>query len=289
MTTIKDVLNQISERFESNDLCYAHGTTNAWDEAVFLVFSCLHLPLNSNTSVLSKPVAKKQLDHINQLATIRITEHKPMAYLLNNAIFAGLEFYVNEHVLIPRSPFAEIILAGFQPWLGTLSPKRILEIGTGSGCIAIATALLFPDAQVDAVDISPSALAVAKRNIAQYHLSNRIQLIESDMFNNISHKYDLILSNPPYVDQQDMDERPAEFHHEPNLALESGHDGLDHTRTILQHASHHLTDSGMLLVEVGNSAPALEAAYPQTPFTWIELTHGGHGIFCLNKTEIPTH
>lgn len=282
---IEAALAEISKKFEVNDLHYGHGTTNAWDEAVFLILTIMDLPLDSDPSIMSMGVPESALKCIRDVAHRRVKERIPMAYLLNKALFAGLEFYVDERVLIPRSPFAELILSGFEPWIGKLDPKRILEIGTGSGCMAIAMAAVFPDAQVDAVDISQDAIEVAQKNITDYHAQERVHLIESDLFANVDGKYDLIISNPPYVDKADMDDRPEEFHHEPDMALESGDDGLNHTRIILENAKKHLNKDGLLFVEVGNSAPALEAAFPTTPFTWIELEEGGHGIFCLTELE----
>ncbi len=280
------VVQEISSLFESHqeDLFYGHGTDNPWDEAVFLVLTLMNLPPDSDQSVAELPLPLAIESQIQHIAQQRISLKKPLPYLLNCAYFAGLKFYVDERVLIPRSSFGELILNQFSPWLGENTPKKILEIGTGSACMAIATALVFEDAHIVATDISPDALAVAQKNIEFYGLENRITLIQSDLFDQIPHnlKFDVIMSNPPYVDQEDMESLPSEYLHEPKLALESGRDGLFHTRKILEKAADYLTPEGVLFVEVGNSHEALENAYPTTPFTWISFEHGECEIFTLD-------
>ena len=286
--TVSDVVDLVSEELSQVEgLYYGHGTENSDDEAYFLVFHVCALPFDSDERVWSKAVSEAQYHHIQQLVHRRITEKMPMPYLLNTAWFAGLKFYVDQRVLVPRSPFAEIIQAQFEPWMDSSKIHRVLDLCTGSGCMAIAVAYALPHAQIDAVDISTDALAVAKRNIHDHHLDHRIRLLESDVFSALSgQRYDLIISNPPYVDAEDMETLPEEYHHEPVIGLSSGGDGLDVTKKILQHAKDHLTSEGALMVEVGNSFPALEAQYPHLPFTWIDIHEGEDGIFVLYHKDL---
>jgi ribosomal protein L3 glutamine methyltransferase len=285
--TPRQLIEWASRQFENNDLYFGHGTDNAYDEAAFLVLHSLGLPFDEYDESLDKPVQADQKKQILELINERIGTRKPTAYLLGEAWFAGLPFYVNEHVLVPRSPFAELITEQFSPWCDADKVKSILDIGTGSGCIAIASAFAFPEATVDAIDISNEALLVAKKNVERYELQDRVALIRSDLFHELKDKkYDLIIANPPYVDDEDMAVLPAEYKHEPALGLYAGKDGLDIVRRILNEAADHLMENGVLVVEVGNSQHALSEHYPEVPFMWLEFEHGGEGVFLLTRDEL---
>jgi ribosomal protein L3 glutamine methyltransferase len=288
--TVGEALQYCSEALAGSDVFFGHGTDNAWDESVQLVLSVADLPLDSDDGVLPHPLDAAAFARLESLLRARIDQHTPLPYLLGKAWFAGLEFICDERAIIPRSPIAELILNEFQPWYTGPAPRRVLDLCCGGGCIGLAVAHYYPDSQVDLVDIDPAALALARENMLAMGLAGRVNIIESDVFEALGDvRYDLILSNPPYVDAQDLAALPAEFRHEPELALGSGPDGLQLTRRILREASRFLADSGLLVVEVGNSWTALEEAYPQVPFTWLEFEHGGHGVFALTAKELQEY
>ncbi len=287
LKTIRDMIRWAVSSFNEGGLYYGHGSETAWDEAVTLVLRALHLPHDVNQFVLDARLTSGERDTIQKLITRRISERIPLSYLIHEAWFASLPFFVDERVLIPRSPIAELIENEFQPWVDPDRMNNILDLCTGSGCIAIACAKAFPYADVDASDISNDALAVAKINVLRHGVEQQVQLIQSDLFNNLPpKKYNLIISNPPYVDAEDMATLPVEYQHEPRLGLAAGADGLDYARRILQDALPFLQAEGTLIVEVGNSEFALTDLYPDIPFTWLEFERGGGGVFMLTAEQL---
>ncbi|KZX76078.1 ribosomal protein L3 N(5)-glutamine methyltransferase [Oleiphilus sp. HI0009] len=287
--TIADFIRYSFTRLNSSDVYFGHGTDNAWDEAVALVLQTLSLPWDFDRELWACRVTDEEILRLTKNLNARIDQRIPLAYLTNKAYFCGLEFYVDDRVLVPRSPLAQLIENGFSPWLLD-EPQRIMDLCTGSGCIGIASALLFEEAQVDLLDISEDALEVCNKNISKFALQDRVTAMKSDCFSALSerdhHTYDLIVSNPPYVDAEDIGSMPDEYRKEPMLGLASGNDGLDFTREMLRQAASYLSPSGVLIAEVGNSWVALEEAYPELEFTWIEFEHGGHGVFMLTADQL---
>ncbi len=285
--SVREFVLAAASRFEAAGLYYGHGTDNPHDEAVYLVFRALDLPFDVAEARLDETLGADQCLHLQSLIQARIETRRPVAYLLNEAWFAGLPFYVDERVLIPRSPIAELIATGFAPWL-TRSPGRILDLCTGSGCIGIATAHRFPEARVDAADLSSEALAVARINVDKHGLAGRVALHESDLFDALGDaRYDLIICNPPYVPETSMRTLPEEYRHEPSLGLRAGDDGLALVDRILAEAREYLTDDGLLIVEVGESQSLVEATYPQLPLTWLEFANGGEGVLLIGAGDLP--
>ena len=287
LTTPRQLIEWTEQQFIRADLFYGHGADNVLDEAAFLVLGALDIPFDAGPEQLGMTMTAREHERIKELVDARITTRRPVAYLLNKAWFAGLSFYVDERVLIPRSPMAELVLEGFTPWVIPAEVNRVLDLGAGSGCIAIACAAAFPKATVDAADISSDALEVARINCERYDLTRRINLVQSDLFGALGdRKYDIIVSNPPYVPDEEMSTLPAEYRHEPSRALVAGAAGLDVIERILLDARRHITAHGILVVEAGNGRAALEAKYPLTPFIWPDLEHGGEGIFVIAGTDL---
>jgi ribosomal protein L3 glutamine methyltransferase len=290
LITIRDFIRYAVSRFQEAGLYYGHGTDNAWDEASFLIWHSLHLPYQLHSEVLDARLLPQERETIYNLIQKRVKERLPLAYLTHEAWFAGLPFYVDERVLVPRSPIAELIENQFQPWIEAETVKNVLDLCTGSGCIAIACAKAFPEAEVDAIDISPEAIAVAKINALRHHVEDQVFIHEGNLFSPLKNKkYDLIVSNPPYVSHKEMAELPPEYKHEPELGLVAGPKGLDLALTILENASQHLRPKGILIVEVGNSEEALAEHFPQVPFTWLEFQRGGGGVFMLTAEQLKKH
>ncbi|QIR15005.1 50S ribosomal protein L3 N(5)-glutamine methyltransferase [Shewanella aestuarii] len=288
LRTIGDMLRWAVSRFNDAGIYYGHGTDNAWDEAIALVFHALHLPDEIGQQVILSNLTSSEKHKIVELIIRRVRERLPVPYLTNKARFAGLEFFVDKRVLVPRSPIAELINNNFSPWLYNKHINRVMDLCTGSACIAIACAYAFENAEVDALDISEDALEVAQINIENHGLLDRVFPIQSDVFSSIPKgpQYDLIVSNPPYVDAQDIGDMPDEYHHEPAIGLASGRDGLDLTKRILANAADYLTKDGLLVVEVGNSMVHLMEQFPDVPFTWVDFEFGGDGVFVLTRDQL---
>jgi ribosomal protein L3 glutamine methyltransferase len=286
--TVADYVRYAASEFNRADLFFGHGHDNAWDEAITLMMFLLELPDVLTDHVMQCRLTNDEKIQALDIISRRITEQIPAAYLTHQAYFAELPFYVDERVLVPRSPIGEWIQKRFSPIICDERPiGRILDLCTGSGCIAIACASYFPEAEVDAVDLSIDALNVAQINIENHGLTEQVIPIQSDVFSGIvGQKYDLIVSNPPYVDQEDIDSLPAEFTHEPEMGLGCGSDGLDIVRQILAEGAEHLNDHGILICEVGNSQIHVESLYPEVEFQWLTFERGGHGVFMLTQKQL---
>jgi ribosomal protein L3 glutamine methyltransferase len=288
LQTLRDFIRWAITSFNRHNLYYGHGTDNAWDEALHLVLGSLHLPWDTDQRLLDARLTQLEREKLLELIRRRCEEHTPLPYLLGESWFAGLPFKVDPRVLIPRSPISELIENNFSPWISEAAPpRRILDLCTGSGCIGIACAYAFPTAQVTLTDISEDALEVAEENIAHHHLQDRVFATASDLFSALQgERYDLIVSNPPYVDATDLSLMPDEYRQEPELALAAGEDGLDLVRVILVEARQHLSDQGVLVVEVGNSEEHLQALFPQVPFLWIDFESQARGVFVLTAEQL---
>lgn len=287
LLTIQDYIRWGASRFNADGLFFGHGTDNALDEATQLVLHALHLPPDLPAMYRDCRLTDGERAAILDLFERRIVERKPAAYLTHKVWFAGLEFFVDENVLVPRSPMAELVESGFDPWLDPESIGRVLDLCTGSGCIGIAAAVYLPDAEVDLADISPAALAVASRNVASHGLEERVQVMESDLFAALEGRtYDVIVSNPPYVPVAEMDALPPEYQREPSVGLAGGEHGLDLVLRILRDAPRFLTEDGVLVVEVGNTAAELERRFPELPFLWVEFERGGEGVFLMKRDQL---
>lgn len=287
LISLQDYIRWGASRFNAAGLFFGHGTDNALDEAAHLVLAALHLPPDLPASYRDCRLTDDERVAIVNLFERRILERKPAAYLTYKAWFAGLEFYVDERVLVPRSPLAELVESGFEPWVEPTSVARVLDLCTGSGCIGIAAAFYLLDAEVDLADISPAALAVASRNVAAHGLAERVQILESDLFDGLEGRhYDVIVANPPYVPREELAALPPEYQREPSLGLAGGESGLDLVLRILRQSPSYLNEGGILVVEVGNSAETLERLFPEIPFLWIEFERGGEGVFLFNQTQL---
>ncbi|HHH46083.1 MAG TPA: 50S ribosomal protein L3 N(5)-glutamine methyltransferase [Thiotrichales bacterium] len=290
LQTVRDCIRWGVSRFSEHGLVFGHGTDNALDEAVFLVTRALHLPHDLPAAYLDARLTREERMEVIALLQRRFQERIPAAYLVREAWFAGLSFHVDERVLVPRSPIAELIREGYAPWIDPDRVHRVLDLCTGSGCIAIATAVWLPQARVDATDLSAEALEVARINVERHGVGDRVRLIQADLYpDDPGERYDVIVSNPPYVDEQTLAGLPPEYRHEPVMGLAGGEDGLQLVHRILAGAPDRLTDNGILVVEVGASAEALLAAYPQVPFLWPEFEQGGEGVFLLTAEEVRRH
>ena len=288
LETVRDWLRFAVSRFNQAKLFFGHGSSDPYDEAAYLILHTLHLPIDRLEPFLDARLTDSERAEVLNVIQRRVEQRVPAAYLTHEAFLGDFSFYVDERVIVPRSFIAELLREQLSPWIA--EPEEIssvLDLCTGSGCLAILAAYAFPNALVDAVDLSPDALAVAERNVSDYVLQDRIELIESNLFAKLGgRKYDIIISNPPYVDAESVALLPQEYLHEPELSLGSGDDGLDATRVILAQAADHLTDNGILIVEIGHNREVLEAAYPDLPFTWLDVTAGDQFVFMLHRNDL---
>lgn len=283
LVTVADHLRWITTRFAAEDLCYGHGTDNAWDESLALVCGYLGLPWDKLEYVLGARLLEAEREALHQLTDQRIEQRVPVPYLVGEAWFAGYRFSIARGVVIPRSPVAELIRDEFMPWL-TRPPGRVLDLCSGAGCIGIACARQFGEALVTLAELDPAAVQLASENVRLHGLEDRVRVVESDLFAAIDDTpFDLIVANPPYVDAEDLASMPPEYHHEPVAGLSGGRDGLDLVRRILAEAGARLATDGLLVVEVGNSSAALLRAFPNLPFAWPDFEYGGHGVFVVDR------
>ncbi len=287
--TVRDYIRYAVSRFNAAQLFFGHGSDNAWDEAVYLTLHTLNLPLDRLEPFLDARLLPHEREALLDIYSRRCQDRLPAAYLTHEAWLGEHRFYVDDRVIVPRSFIAELLDEQLTPWIDDpWAIESALDLCTGSGCLAILTALAFPNAEVAGVDLSEDALAVAERNVADYHLTERVELIQSDAFTKLAgRKFDLIISNPPYVNAESVAALPPEYLHEPELALGSGEDGLDFTRIILREAKKHLTENGILVVEIGHNRDELEAAYPTLPFTWLDTAAGDEFVFMLRAEDLP--
>lgn len=288
LITVRDWLRFAVSRFNEAGLFFGHGSDNAFDEAAYLILHTLHLPLDRLEPFLDASLTHGESEEVQAMIERRVRERLPAAYLTKEAWLGNHRFHVDERVIVPRSFIAELLHEQLAPWVESPDEiRRALDLCTGSGCLAILAALAFPNTEVDAVDLSADALEVARKNVGDYGLANRIKLIESDLFAALDGRtYDLILSNPPYVNAKSVAALPPEYQAEPALALGSGEDGLDATRQILARAKAHLNPGGLLVVEIGHNRDVLEAAYPTLPFTWLDTESGDHFVFMLQREDL---
>jgi ribosomal protein L3 glutamine methyltransferase len=288
LKTVRDCLRFAVSRFNEAELFFGHGSHNAFDEAAYLILHTLNLPLDRLDPFLDARLTQSELYDVLDIIERRTEQRIPAAYLTNQAWLGDMSFYVDERVIVPRSFIAELLREQLSPWISDAeNVHNVLDMCTGSGCLAILASHAFPNAHVDAVDLSVDALDVAQYNVTDYDLEDRISLIESDMFAKLkSKKYDLIISNPPYVDAPSVAALPQEYKYEPEQALGSGTDGLDATRNILEHAAKHLTDKGILVVEIGHNREVLEEAFPDLPFTWLDVSAGDEYVFMLHRNDL---
>ena len=290
LSTLRDMLRFGVSRFTKAGLFFGHGSDNAWDEAAYLLLHTLHLPIDRLEPFMDARLTSSERADVLEIIGRRISERLPAAYLTNEAWLGDCRFYVDQRVIVPRSHIAELLREQLSPWVeDPWAIRNVLDMCTGSGCLAILAAHAFPEAKVDGVDISPDALMVARRNVDDYDLAARLRLTESNAFAALEGKvYDVIISNPPYVNAESMAALPEEYRREPELALASGEDGLDFTRILLKQAARHLSPKGLLIVEIGHNREALEMAFPDTSFVWLDTSAGDENVFILRREDLPT-
>lgn len=290
LLTLRDLIRYGVSRLNAAQVALGHGSDNAWDETVYLVLHALHLPLDTLEPFLDARVLDEERNRVLDLINRRVTERVPAAYLTNEAWLRGHRFYVDARVIVPRSPIAELLDEGLSPWVqDAQAVDSVLDMCTGSGCLAILSALAFPYAQVDAVDVSPDALEVARRNVDDYGLGDRLALHQSDLFDSLPERqYDVIVCNPPYVNSGSMDVLPQEYRHEPHLALAGGTDGMDLVRRILQAAPRYLSENGVLVLEIGHERDFFEAAFPELSPVWLDTEQASDQLLLLTREQLTT-